>query len=61
MFVQMHTHTYTQYHAFIFKHEYIQLSDIYFPYETGNITVMLLHNTRYKFGTIFFADSKPAI
>lgn len=47
---------YTQYHTFVFKHECIQLSDIYFPYETGSIP-----NDRYKFGTIFFADSKPEI
>lgn len=52
IFVQMHTHAYTQYHAFIFKHQYIQLSDIYFPYETDNITI-----TRYKFRAIFFVDS----
>lgn len=52
----MQAYTYTQYLAFSFRHEYIQLSDTYFPYETGNIT-----NTRQKFGAIFFAYSKSAI
>lgn len=41
-------HTHIQYHTFIFKHEYIQFSDIYFPYETGNIT-----NTRINLGPYF--------